>query len=138
MRFDPASPDNLLNAVMALSERVVKLEKRLTHAAALRATAPKSRHAGDLQPIVECAASVFEVSVADVLGDSRNPHHASVRQVVMYVAKRKAAHSVSHIARAVNRDRATVLYAARRIARRIAGDPDLAAKVAAVEAGASA
>jgi chromosomal replication initiator protein len=66
------------------------------------------------QEILSETIREHDVSIADVMGQSRSRHIAKVRHHVMWRLKKELGMSLDQIGRLLNRDHTTVLYAIRR------------------------
>lgn len=66
--------------------------------------------------IIENAATLFVVSVDDIMGKSRAPRFADPRHIVMWMLRREGL-SYPQIGRLFNRDHTTIMYGCRRVER---------------------
>ncbi len=87
-----------------------------------------------IRRLVAAVAAEFDVSERAILSPRRDPAFVLPRQVVMHLAVTQLLKSLPIIGRCLHRDHTTVLHGSRNIARRIAAEPDLAARVARVAA----
>lgn len=84
--------------------------------------------------LVAAVGAEFDLTDRAILGPRRDASFVLARQVVMHLAVTQLCKSLPAIGRCLNRDHTTVLHGSRVIARRIATDTDLAARVARVAA----
>jgi chromosomal replication initiator protein len=83
-----------------------------------------------LEAILEVAASMFGISIADLTGRSRSAKIALQRQIVMYVMREETGASLPQIGTVLGgRDHTTVIHGVERVASEIEGDADLRRQV---------
>lgn len=88
-----------------------------------------------IQRIKEAAAGVFGVTVFDIESDRRSRKFVAPRWAVIHAARILTRKSYPQIGRELgHRDHTTVMYALEMVEKRIASNPEYAAKVAAVVA----
>lgn len=83
--------------------------------------------------IVSAVAEVFGVTPGEILSQRRTAWIVAARQAAMHLALVHTGHSASTVARALRRDRSSVLHGARVIGDRAAEDPKLAHRLALAE-----
>ena len=83
--------------------------------------------------VVSCSEE-FGVPLLNLLSDERGQGVTLARHAAMALAHRLARRSLPVIGRAMNRDHTTVLHGVRRHEQRVAKDPVLAARMAALSA----
>lgn len=125
---------NLQRQNAALVARVDELMREVRDLRRQMDAAPPGFPVPAISRLVHAAAAEFGVSVGAILSPRRDAAFVEARQVVMYLAVAHLGRSLPTIGRCLQRDHTTVLYAHRRIAARIAAEPDLAARVARVAA----
>ncbi|MFN3387482.1 MAG: helix-turn-helix domain-containing protein [Allosphingosinicella sp.] len=79
--------------------------------------------------VVLLVSSEFGVSRAELVSEHRGREIAHPRQVVMYLASQVTPASLPQIGRRLNRDHTTVMHGIRAVRKRMAEDPELAARV---------
>lgn len=98
---------------MTLAARITTPADALDRIMAVRAAQiASSNPCPPIRYIVHQVAAATGIGVADLLGPSHVRHIAHARQLVMWRAHAEG-HSLSSIARALNRDHTTVMYGVR-------------------------
>ena len=91
------------------------VEKVLRHAEEdlIRRTRLK-KHGYDMDKVAKRAASVFEVSVADIYGGGKSRPRAKARSLFCYWATHELGKTAAELGRVLNLDQSTISKAARR------------------------
>ena len=76
----------------------------------------------DIKEIIEAVARCYDTSVSDILSPSRDYKIITARHVAIYLARRRLTMSLPEIAKAFNRTHATVVFAEKKVAERMAKD----------------
>lgn len=92
-------------------------------------TTQSPQHLGKVQEIQRFVADCYGISHADMLSHKRPASVILPRQVAMYLAKSLTSLSLPAIGRRFKRDHTTVLYAVRKVEKRLKRDAKLAAYV---------
>jgi len=87
---------------------------------------PPSVRFGEMRAIIAATAEVYEVTPADILGNSREARHAAPRLVAMRIAHDVCGLSLSETGKLFRRDHTSVMNAVRRIRAAIQSDPLMA------------
>ena len=84
--------------------------------------------------LIDMVAAHFGVAAAEMVGARGTSRVAQARHVAMYMCRREFGTSAGALGRLFRRDPTSVIYAAQKVAARIAEDPAFAAEVAALAA----
>ena len=88
------------------------------------------------QDILQQAAAVFGLSLADLVGPSRQRHIAEARQAAAYALRRRTSLSLAAVGELLGgRDYTTILHAARAAEQRAVVNPTYASQLAALAHG---
>jgi chromosomal replication initiator protein len=79
--------------------------------------------------IIRATATVFGITMTEIMSDSRARRAATPRMVAMYLARKLTLRSLPQIGRTFGRHHATVLHASRKIPRRMEKSPSPAGKI---------
>lgn len=107
-----------------LEARVAELEARLSHV-------PRAGGLTVAEILIEASAE-FEIPVADLLSPWREARLLPARHASMWLARRLTRQSLPAIGRAMRRDHTTVRHGVTETERRMAADPEFAARLRAV------
>jgi chromosomal replication initiation ATPase DnaA len=77
-----------------------------------------------------CVMNLFDVSLTDMKGPSRDPALVRARYVYAWVLYYDVGLTLSDIAHMLNRDHSSVLFGINALSQRINGDPELQGQVA--------
>lgn len=129
--------EKIRNLRAAFTEKCDELEMLREECERRRYVPDSDNIAPMISELMSAVSRKFEVSIAKLIGDSREPQIVLPRHVLFYLARRLTTEALSDLGRAFHRDNATIIFGAGKIKKLRPTDPELDRKIAAIESALS-